>query len=228
MGSKTTNGSSSGISRRTVVAGAAWAVPVVAIAPAARAATCSDNVCVTYSGIACKVPGASGGKDEKKAYKYNFTMLNETGDCVTVFFYSFSVNGAAAPDYLSIQSRLGGITSSCGGCSDCFGGDAETWAQTHGASLPNAVWPTKAGKTPPNDYFTYHLSGPGGGVAIGNSYTCVGTGASNQLDVWVVAGEYPSSAEGNNAVIRWIVFDKDCNIIQTNSVNPTDTPPNCV
>ena len=65
-------------------------------------------------------------------------------------------------------------------------------------------------------------------MAIGNSYTCVGTGASNQLDVWVVAGEYPSSAEGNNTVIRWIVFDKDCNIIQTNSVNPTDTPPNCV
>ena len=222
---KVTSGAErSAISRRTVVAGAAWALPVVAIAPAAQAVTCSRNVCVAYTGTACKVPGNSGGPGEKKAYKYNFTITNMTGECVTVLFYSFTVNGAPAPDYISITPRAGSSTgtSTCNSCSCAT--DWEDWDRSNQGSLPGHVWPTKGSKTPPDDYFSYDPPGP---TAVQPAVTCVGSGTGNYLDVWVVGGEYPSSAEGNDTVIRWIVLDAACNIIQTNSVNPTNTPPNC-
>ena len=77
MDSTTPSAPRSGISRRTVVAGAAWAAPVVAIAPAAQAATCS-KICVTYAGTACKSPGNSDPLN-RKAYKYLFTIENQTG-----------------------------------------------------------------------------------------------------------------------------------------------------
>ena len=83
----------SGISRRTLAKGAAWAVPAVAVAAAtpAMAASpkpCVGAVCVTLTGDACKHPG------NPKWYHFGVTIKNSsTTDTFTVQFASMNVNG---------------------------------------------------------------------------------------------------------------------------------------
>ncbi len=232
MDSTTPGPTRSGFSRRTVVAGAAWAVPVVALAAPAALAACSGDVCVSYTNIACKVPGASGGTAAKKSYRYNFTMLNglPNNECVTVLFYTFTVNAAPAPDYVSVQPYNGGQISSCTSCT-CLASPsaAATWAWANRVSLPGYSWPLGPGNTevaPASDYFG-GWNPPGNVTTTANGYICLGAGPANALSVWVVGGEFPNSAQGSDTYIRWVVLRSNCTILKTDFAHITSTPPDC-
>lgn len=81
----------SGVSRRTVVKGAAWAVPAVAIAGSAKAVAASEPVVVSYGGGACKHPG------EPKWYHFIFCFDNTSAASITVSLTKMNVNGVERP-----------------------------------------------------------------------------------------------------------------------------------
>lgn len=69
----------SGVSRRTVVAGAAWTVPAIVVASAAPAMAATPVVTIG-TGIACKHPGAG----DEKHYHFNLIVTNNGGITSTV------------------------------------------------------------------------------------------------------------------------------------------------
>lgn len=86
-----TNETTSGISRRTLAKGAAWAVPAVAVAAATPVMAQSGTVTFTNLSQACKLPGASceGQTGVKKGYVVAMTVCNNvtgTPGNVTVTF----------------------------------------------------------------------------------------------------------------------------------------------
>lgn len=69
----------SGVSRRTVVKGAAWAVPAITVASAVPAVAASGTVTFTNLSLACKLPGGSCDKppiNVKKGYRVAMTVCN--------------------------------------------------------------------------------------------------------------------------------------------------------
>jgi hypothetical protein len=86
-----------GISRRTVAIGAAWAVPVIALATASPAFAASNGI-ISLSGTGCKLPGNS--QSVYKGYVFNMTASNTTNSPVTVTITSATLNG----------TNLGGVT----------------------------------------------------------------------------------------------------------------------
>ena len=85
--------SKQGISRRTVVAGTAWAVPAIVVASAAPAMAASGPV--VLSGVACKGPGQSG--EFEFAYYFQVTLTNNTASSQTYTFNSITINGSQPP-----------------------------------------------------------------------------------------------------------------------------------
>ncbi len=77
---------SKGISRRTVVKGAAWAVPTVPIVAAAPAYAISGAPPTITVGGACKLPGASCGNVFVKGYIFDVTITNNTG--LDIYLYN--------------------------------------------------------------------------------------------------------------------------------------------
>lgn len=77
-------------SRRTLVKGAAWSVPVVAVAGAAPAFAASQEVWFNNLGIACKLPGASCESETgvKKGYVVAMQVCTNVRSTVTVDFGS--------------------------------------------------------------------------------------------------------------------------------------------
>ena len=76
-------------SRRTMLAAAAWSVPVVVVAQAAPAlASVSNPVFFTLTG-ACKLPGASN--DFVKGYAFGLTLVNSLGANTVVYIESMKV-----------------------------------------------------------------------------------------------------------------------------------------
>jgi hypothetical protein len=86
----------SGISRRTVVKGAAWSVPAIAVAGAAPAMAVSGGL-VSFTGQACKLPGNS--TNNLKSYRFDMVSVNplhgDYGDVIIVVT-SFTFNGVQA------------------------------------------------------------------------------------------------------------------------------------
>jgi hypothetical protein len=68
-----------GVSRRTVVAGTAWAVPVIVVAGAAPAMAATPIVTIGV-GLACKHPG----NGDTKHYHFELTVTNNGGATTTV------------------------------------------------------------------------------------------------------------------------------------------------
>jgi hypothetical protein len=68
-----------GISRRTVVAGTAWAVPAIVVAGAAPAMAATPIVTIG-SGTACKHPG----NGDEKHYHFELIVTNNGGSTTTV------------------------------------------------------------------------------------------------------------------------------------------------
>ena len=62
--------------RRTVVKGAAWAAPVVAVASVTPAMALSPIVTITQAGLACKLPGNSCAPDYSKGYLQPLEICN--------------------------------------------------------------------------------------------------------------------------------------------------------
>lgn len=75
---------SSGPSRRTVVKGAAWAVPAIVVASATPAFASSPIVTVTSGGLACKLSGNSCGPKYSKGYLQPLTICNSSLVSITV------------------------------------------------------------------------------------------------------------------------------------------------
>jgi hypothetical protein len=67
----------SGVSRRTVVAGAAWTVPAIVVASAAPAMAATPIVTIGI-GVGCKHPG------NPKRYHFNLLVTNNGGTTTTV------------------------------------------------------------------------------------------------------------------------------------------------
>jgi len=71
----------SGVSRRTVVKGAAWAVPAITVASAVPAVASSGEF-LTLTGSGCKQPGNS--QSNYKGYVFKLTASNTTSSPVTI------------------------------------------------------------------------------------------------------------------------------------------------
>ena len=86
-------------SRRTLVKGAAWSIPVVAVAGAAPAYAASvpvvcipeQEICGSFGGSACKHSG------NPKYYHFTFCFTNTGDNPATVEFTEMVINGATAP-----------------------------------------------------------------------------------------------------------------------------------
>lgn len=103
-------GEGAGLSRRTVMKGAAWSVPVVMVATAAPAMASSPGF-VDFLGTACKYPGNSN-KDYPKAYKFDMVSNNSQPFPVLIVVKAFSVSGAnlQGKQYLDIVPAQGSTT----------------------------------------------------------------------------------------------------------------------
>lgn len=115
--SSSTAGAPNNISRRRVVAGAAWSVPAVMVASAAPAVAASPGF-LTFTGEACKLPGNSS--DTFKGYVFELNANNETGplpdDAVTVIT-SVTINGVVEPNYaVVVKDPVPNPSCSCSGC----------------------------------------------------------------------------------------------------------------
>ena len=83
----------SGISRRRVTQGVAWAVPVIAIAAPVPAFAGASQGILTLEGTGCKLPGASNAT--YKGYAFNLTATNPRTDvayCIKIT--SVTLNGS--------------------------------------------------------------------------------------------------------------------------------------
>lgn len=101
-----TGGLTSGVSRRTVMKGAAWSVPVVVVASAAPAmATASSPVRIELIGFGCKFSGQSF-KDEGlvKGYVFGARLVNDSGFNVTLKITSLVVGGVTQK-VLGVQGK---------------------------------------------------------------------------------------------------------------------------
>jgi hypothetical protein len=101
------------LSRRTVVRGAAWAMPAVVVAAPAPAVAASTAP-LSFTGSACKLPG--GSSDTYKGYVFEIVVTTPGGseDTVTVIT-GVTVNGVSEPHY-AVSVKSGACTcSSCGG-----------------------------------------------------------------------------------------------------------------
>ena len=71
----------SGISRRTVVKGTAWAVPAVVVATAAPAMAASPCLTASFGGNSCKQPGEGGNN---KGYRLQICFKNSCASDQTI------------------------------------------------------------------------------------------------------------------------------------------------
>jgi len=81
-----------GPSRRTIVAAAAWSVPVIAVASAAPAMAASPGVITFDPGQACKHPGQSQ-QPFNQDYHFVIRVKNTTGSDVTVTITQMLIDG---------------------------------------------------------------------------------------------------------------------------------------
>ena len=111
MGSKTTNGSSSGINRRAVVAGAAWAVPAVLVASAVPAMAASGSPPTLVLKKACKLPGNRCHiPAAKQAYKFNFDVTNNSPYTIYICDATFSLTGTSVDPLVWVPPVGGCLT----------------------------------------------------------------------------------------------------------------------
>lgn len=157
----------SGVSRRTVVKGAAWAVPAITVASAVPAVAASGTVTFNNLNTACKLPGASCEPDTgvEKGYVVAMEVCNTvTGDpgtitvtfpaTVTGLLCGVSATWAIVPNPLVLtQSGCSVVYLSLGGepnSSNCAisGSTTFTWEAANGLSGSGTL-DFSAAATPP-------------------------------------------------------------------------------
>lgn len=103
------------LKRRTLVAGAAWAVPAVMATAPVYAYTASGSW-VTVTGTAVKIPGASCSNSYpevyKQGYRYYMQAANPPGKDACIVVTSVLVGGVAPSDY-KIFTTSNTVTSGC-------------------------------------------------------------------------------------------------------------------
>lgn len=90
-----------GISRRTLVKGAAWSVPIIAVGPALPAFAFTPGF-FELDGKSCKLPGASA--DTYKGYAFGFTANNTNPFPVTITILSIFIDTDDLGDVIVIQT----------------------------------------------------------------------------------------------------------------------------
>jgi hypothetical protein len=81
-------------SRRSVVKGAAWAVPAVVVAGAAPAMAASQCLTASFSGLSCKWPG---GGQNNFGYQLQICFTNNCDVEATITVKSIQGNAASSP-----------------------------------------------------------------------------------------------------------------------------------
>ncbi len=94
----------SGVSRRTVVKGAAWAVPAITVASAVPAVAASGDISLIQTN-ACKSPGNSC-KTFKKGYIFTFSTTNTYACSITVTSAPFTLLTGSTPGTLTLVTPL--------------------------------------------------------------------------------------------------------------------------
>ena len=111
MDSTTAHGTRAGVSRRTVVAGAAWAVPAVLVASAVPAMAASGPPPTLVLKKACKIPGNSCQiPGANKAYKFNFDVTNNSLYTIHICNATFSPTGTQLDPLVWVPPATGCLT----------------------------------------------------------------------------------------------------------------------
>ena len=130
--SSSATGAPKNISRRRVVAGAAWSVPAVMVASAAPAMAASQGP-LSFTGNACKLPG--NANDIFKGYVFELTAFNATGPnpttAVTVIT-NVRINNVPVTGFQVYQAS--GQTCTCGGCTPTGSTSCNTFCTPDGAT----------------------------------------------------------------------------------------------
>ena len=92
--SSSATGAPKNVSRRRVVAGAAWSVPAVMVASAAPAMAASQCLTATFGGESCKYPGSG---QNAKGYKLQICFTNNCDISATIEVKSVQGNAASSP-----------------------------------------------------------------------------------------------------------------------------------
>ena len=109
----------SGISRRTLAKGAAWAVPAVAVAAATPAMAKSGGPPQVTVLDACKQPGKSCAPEFSKGYTFTVRLYNPTGETVYVYL-------SPSGDYQPYFQYTSGVQFTFGSSREYFPGDPDT------------------------------------------------------------------------------------------------------
>ncbi|MGD8149808.1 hypothetical protein [Ornithinimicrobium sp. Y1694] len=158
-------------SRRTLVKGAAWSVPVVAVAqvaPAFAASPVKPPVEPSFTSNFCKHPG------NPKYYHSRMKWINHNPTCtVTINLGNFCVGTDCRQAQANIDNRLVTQFTLLGGQTRCMHADAGQFKNSaNGGAVLNYTWiMTCPGQTP--------TTGSGqvlGGTLIDNSLSPCGTG----------------------------------------------------
>jgi hypothetical protein len=152
-------------SRRSVVKGAAWAVPAVVVAGAAPTVAASEGF-LTFTGRACKLPGNS--QSIFKGFVFELRTNNVTGpnplDAITVI-NSITVSGFPDLGAFLVVVR-DGATGPCS-CGPCGGSVAHTICTPDGVSQRLLIFTTadltgnSANSTVTVEYTRYDCAGGG-------------------------------------------------------------------
>lgn len=99
----------SGISRRTLAKGAAWAVPAAAVAAATPAMAASGRGPTVTVLAACKQPGGSCVKDGFPKFGYTFTVRIDNPTAQPIYIYTSTT---ITPGPLLFITDSGGVSFS--------------------------------------------------------------------------------------------------------------------
>ena len=138
-------------SRRSVVIGAAWAVPAVVVAGAAPTVAASPGP-INFTGNACKLPGNS--QDIFKGYVFELTAVNTPGpDPITgvTVISNVAINGVPVTGFQVVQKS--GATCTCATCSPAGSTFCDTICTPDGATQRLLVY-TNSQETSANSEFS--------------------------------------------------------------------------
>jgi hypothetical protein len=135
------HGLSGGLTRRRVVQGAAWSVPVIAIAAPVPAFAGASQGVLTFTGENCKLPGNSSDPWKQGAV-YLFSASNTTAVGITVDITSVLRSNSSLPATDVTVIRLSGSGLHCSPIGTTFPVAAGATGDRY--ALVTSDWPSSA------------------------------------------------------------------------------------
>lgn len=102
-----------GISRRTIVKGAAWAVPAIAIAAPVPAFAGASQGTIELTGEACKLPGNSNAPFDTNGAVYIMRITNTTAASSSITITGVTRTGSSNAAVTTSVVRLSGAGTCC-------------------------------------------------------------------------------------------------------------------